>query len=369
MSARSGLGGGSAAANRMSNELTFAWHASGLTRLLDPALVPCVAIGVLALILWLALLRRKPSGLRTTAALLGLVLLPNAWLALFLVHQLRSVHAVWIALMFGVPALSLTVALYAVGWTALYRRPFGGDECGRCRQQLHPGQSTCAECGWMRGRSTGVSQARMLALAVVGGISAAVSLFALQLSMSIPLTWTAEFEVEMRDQRPNLAFGGAATPQAGGFAAGTPIHRLYGRSEHRSSPFARRWDPIGFSDLGFLCEAAPNVSSTYLLLSGDERQYTPEFLAALPQQLSDAMSAANPALSRDTIEQTAAMQAGFVRDMKEKRGLGERSVAWTRIEVTETTPPLMLMLVPVCAGPLVAVSVVLLARGRRHQKV
>jgi hypothetical protein len=29
----------------------------------------------------------------------------------------------------------------------------------------------------------------------------------------------------------------------------------------------------------------------------------------------------------------------------------------------------MLMLVPVCAGPLVAVSVVLLARGRRHQKV
>jgi hypothetical protein len=268
-----------------------------------------------------------------------------------------------------VPALSLTVALYAVGWTALYRRPFGGDECGRCRQQLHPGQSTCAECGWMRGRSTGVAQARMLALAVVGGISAAVSLFALQLSMSIPLTWTAEFEVEMRDQRPNLAFGGAATPQAGGFAAGTPIHRLYGRSEHRSSPFARRWDPIGFSDLGFLCEAAPNVSSTYLLLSGDERQYTPEFLAALPQQLSDAMSAANPALSRDTIEQTAAMQAGFVRDMKEKRGLGERSVAWTRIEVTETTPPLMLMLVPVCAGPLVAVSVVLLARGRRHQKV
>jgi len=350
----------------MWNEFTFAWHGSGLTRLLDLAFAPCVAVGMLAVGLWVALLRRKPSGLRTAAGLLGLVLLPNAVLALLLVHQLRSVHGVWIALMLGVPVSSLLVALYAVGWTALYRRPFGDHECGRCRQQMHPEQSTCAECGWTRGRSTGVAQARMFALAAVGGTSAAVSLLALQLSMAIPLVWTAEFEVEMRDQPPNVAFRRAWGPPVIGFAAGTRIYRLYGRSTHRLSPFAQRWDPIGFSDLGFLCEATPNAWSTYLLLSGDERQYTPEFLAAPPRRLSDAMSAAHPALPRDEIEHTAAMQVGFVRAMKEKKDLAERSAKWTRIEVTEITPPLVLMLVPACAGPLVAVSVALLARRRRH---
>jgi hypothetical protein len=196
---------------------------------------------------------------------------------------------------------------------------------------------------------------------VIGGVTAATSLLALQLAMTVPLAWTAEFDVEMRDRPPSLLGGGATT--------GTVIHRLYGRSTHRRSPFARKWDPIGFSDLGFLCEATPNVWSTYLVLSGDERQYTPEFLATLPQQLSVAMSAAHPALPRDEIEHTAAMQAGFVRDMKEKRKteLVEPSAKWTRIEVTEITPPLVLMLVPACAGPLVAVSVVLLARRRRHQ--
>ena len=344
----------------MWNEITFAWHASGLTRLLDFALVPCVAIGALAVILWVALLRRKPSGLRTTAALLGLVLLPNAWLALFLVHQLRSVHGVWIALMFGVPVSSLLVALYAVAWTALHRRPFGEHECGRCRQQMHPEQSSCAECGWVRGRATGVAQARMFAIAVIGGVTAATSLLALQLAMTVPLAWTAEFDVEMHDRPPSLLGGGATT--------GTVIHRLYGRSTHRRSPFARKWDPIGFSDLGFLCEATPNVWSTYLVLSGDERQYTPEFLATLPQRLSVAMSAAHPALPRDEIGHTAAMQAGFVRAMKEKRDVSEHSAKWTRIEVTEITPPLMLMLVPACVGPLVAVSVALLTRRGRHQK-
>lgn len=356
--ARSGFGGGSAAGNRMWNELTFAWHGSGLTRLLDLAFAPCVAVGMLAVVLWVALLRRKPSGLRTAAGLLGLVLLPNAVLALLLVHQLRSVHGVWIALMLGVPVSSLLVALYAVGWTALYRRPFGDHECGRCRQQMHPEQSTCAECGWTRGRSTGVAQARMFAIAVIGGVTAATSLLALQLAMTVPLAWTAEFDVKMHDRPPSL-LGGAAT-------SGTVIRRLYGSSTHLRSPFARRWDPVGFSSLGFLCESAPGVWSTYLMLSGDERQYTPEFLAAFPQRLSDAMSAAHPALPRDEIEHTAAMQVGFVRAMKEKKDLAERSAKWTRIEVTEITPPLVLMLVPACAGPLVAVSVALLARRCRH---
>jgi len=342
----------------MWNELTFAWHGSGLTRLLDLAFAPCVAVGMLAVVLWVALLRRKPSGLRTAAGLLGLVLLPNALLALLLVHQLRSVHGVWIALMLGVPVSSLLVALYAVGWTALYRRPFGDHECGRCRQQMHPEQSTCAECGWTRGRSTGVAQARMFAIAVIGGVTAVTSLLALQLAMTVPLAWTAEFDVEMHDRPPSL-LGGAA-------ASGTVIRRLYGNSTHLRSPFLRRWDPVGFSSLGFLCESAPGVWSTYLMLSGDERQYTPEFLAAFPQRLSDAMSAAHPALPRDEIEHTAAMQAGFVRAMKEKKDLAEHSAKWTRIEVTEITPPLVLMLVPACAGPLVAVSVALLARRRRH---
>ena len=341
----------------MWNELTFAWHSSGLTRLLDLAFAPGVAVGGLAVVLWAALLRRKPSGLRTAAGLLGLALLPNALLAIMLVYQLRSVHGVWIALMFAVPVLSLVVALCAIGWTALFRRPFGEHECGRCRQQMHPGQLTCAECGWTRGRSTGVAQARVLAIAVIGGFTAVTSLLALQMAMAVPLTWTAEFDVEMHDRPPPLLGGGA----------GTATHRLYGRSKHMRSPFAQRWEPIGFSDLGFLCEATPNAWSTYLLLSGDERQYTPEFLAALPQQLSEAMSAAHPALSRDTIEQTAAMQAEFVRAMKEKRDFPEHSAKWTRLEVSEITPPIGLVLVPMCAGPLAVVPVVLLARRRRHQ--
>jgi len=40
------------------NELTFAWHSSGLARLLDLTFAPGVAVGGLAVLLWAALLRR-----------------------------------------------------------------------------------------------------------------------------------------------------------------------------------------------------------------------------------------------------------------------------------------------------------------------
>jgi len=347
----------------IADQLIFEWHASGLSRLLDLTLPLGIFVGALAFTLWIVLLRRKASGLRVAAGWLGLVLFPVGVLALICVEALRPTHGLWLTLLLAVPTLSMLTALSAIAWLAIKHRPFADHECGRCRQQLHPEQSACAECGWVRGRPHGVAQARMFALAALGGISAAMSLLALIVGLWMPLTWTMDFDAEVLTDRTVATPGGASFVRSGEI-----VHQVFGRSTHRMSVFGRDWRPIGFSRLGFLCESPPNRWTTYLTAPEDERAYTNESLEALPKRLADAMAAVNPPVSAEVIARTAAVQAGFVRALKSSQRPSELSAAVIRITITDLTPPSALLVAPMVAGPAAAVSIAVVARRRRHQK-
>ncbi len=351
----------------MWNELIFAWQSSGLSLLLNTVVLWVNVVGALALLLWMILLKRKPSGLRTAAGMLGLGLLPGALLAGISASPLRSLHPVWMTLLLAVPIGSLLLALGTIGWTALFRAAFGQEECGRCRQRLLSNQSTCSECGWSRGAPRGVRQARVFSLAALGGISAAVSLAALNMAMGVPLSWTAQFEVWLHEAPPALvgasAINGLVTPT---LAPGGSTYRMAGRSSQVMSVFKSSWEPIGFSHLEFSCESTPNAWTTYLVLPEDDRQYTPPFLEVLTNRLEQAMTSAYPTLSPDRIKRTAALQAAFVRAMKERADSVPQPAKWVQIMITELEPPLVLVVVPMVSGPLAAVALARFVRRRRH---
>ena len=313
----------------MWNELTFAWQSAGLGRLLDGVLFWGDVLGALGLVLWMILLRRRPSGIRTAAGLLAVVLLPNAVLAGVCVSVLRSVPPVWLTLMLAAPLLSIAMALYAIGWTAVFREEIGQHECGRCRHPLLPDQSACAECGWARGSARGVRQAKHFALALLAGLSAFASLVTLALALRLPLDWVSSFEVELSESAP--AVRGSALHY------GNPVH-MYGRSIQRMSAYDRTWNPTESALFGFEYEVIPGTWQAYIATSEDHRgENTAEKLAALEERLVAAGVASFPKAPRDSIERTARLQSAFVQRLFDRTA--EPRVGWVRVEGVEMTPP------------------------------
>ncbi|MFM2164253.1 MAG: hypothetical protein RL325_690, partial [Planctomycetota bacterium] len=201
--------------------------------------------GGLLLVLWLLMLRRKPSAPRLAIGLAALALLPNAVLAASCSWLMSRVHPSWQMLLLAIPVLSILVALIGTGWIALFWRAARSNECGRCRHELQDSQAICPECGWLRGRPRGVGQARWHALAACGAFSAFVSLVVLRVGLAIPLEWTALFSAQVHD------------------AASGPSARVFGRFRQRMAAGDVHWDPVDLSGISFSCEPTPNSSIVF----------------------------------------------------------------------------------------------------------
>jgi hypothetical protein len=304
-------------------------------------------------VVWL-FVRRKQSRLRAILALAPIACAIAA-LTVVLSPLTRWIHPNTVTLLLLVPALSLLVAAACTVWIGIRWKRFDHSRCGACNQQLLDDQVHCPECGADRRQDWGRRLRAATAFARLALVSAAVSMVVAIATMWVPLEWRARLIVSLVS------------------SADVQVAEVEGEARVRIAVSSYPAEPF-YGEGGFIQEVfnasasatqSPSANATGVWV-------TVPMVPVLPPQgvpADEAWFASLPAALAALPEPAASCAASWARFVSE-RTKGVKSTPIDELAVINTSYLLILpspwvFLLVAAVGPLAALLVWLVSRGRR----
>ena len=325
-----------------------------------PASAVLFSIGVASLfaslsgaIAWF-FVRRKQSRVRsilalapTTAAVAGLFI--------FLAPPARWIHPGTTILLLLVPVFALFAATACIVWVGIRWKRFDHSRCGGCNQQLLDDQVHCPECGADRRQDWGRRLRAVTAFARLALVSAAVSMVVAIATMWAPLEWRARLIVSLVS------------------SADVQVAEVEGEARVRIAVSSYPTEPF-YGEGGFI-RAVFNASASAIQspsATATGAWVTVPTVPVLPPRgvpADEAWFASLPAALAALPEPAASYSASWARFVSDRtKGVQSRPI--DEIAVIDTLymlvlPPPWVFLLVAAAGPVAALLVWQISRGRR----